>query len=95
LHFPALWCKQDFNCKQPGGGQWTSHSKGATRFGGWNSDGVKWFNELCAFLAKDHGNNGGFDIGNHKTMKMQSSETMKTTTTLIAYDEFEKAFAEV
>jgi len=29
------------------------------------------------------------------TMKMQSMETVKTTTTLVAYDELEKAFAEV
>jgi len=28
-------------------------------------------------------------------MKMQSRETIKTSTTLIAYDELEKAFAEV
>jgi len=28
-------------------------------------------------------------------MTMQSSETMRTTTTLVAYDELEKAFAEV
>ena len=29
------------------------------------------------------------------TMKMQSTETVKMTTTLVAYDELEKAFAEV
>jgi len=28
-------------------------------------------------------------------MKMQSTETVKTSTTLVAYDELEKAFAEV
>ena len=47
--------KQGFKQKQPGGGQLTSHSKGATRFGGWNADGAKRFNELCTFVAKDHG----------------------------------------
>jgi len=35
------------------------------------------------------------NIDYHNTMIMQSSETMKATTTLIAYDELEKAFAEV
>jgi len=43
--------KQGFKLKQPGGGGWTSHSKGATRFGGWNTDRVKGFNEICAFIA--------------------------------------------
>jgi len=81
--------------KQPGGGRWTSHSKGATRFGGWNAEGVKRFNELCAFVAKDREINGGFDVDYLNTMKMQSMETVKTTTTLVAYDELEKAFAEV
>jgi len=28
-------------------------------------------------------------------MKMQSTETVKTSTTLVAYDDLEKAFAEV
>jgi len=81
--------------KQPGGGQWTSHSKGATRFGGWNAEGVKRFNELCAFVAKDQEINGGFDMDYLNTMKMQSMETVKMTTTLIVYDELQKAFAEV
>ncbi len=87
--------KQGFKLKQPGGGGWTSHSKGATRFGGWNTDRVKGFNELCAFIAKDCENNGGFNIDYHNTMKMQSSEVTKTTTILVASDEHEKAFAEV
>ena len=86
---------QGYKQKQPGGGWWTSHSKGATRFGGWNADGVKRFNELCAFVAKDCENNSGFDIDYLNTMKMQTTEIVKTSTTLVAYDELEKAFAEV
>jgi len=53
--------KQGFKCKQPGGGGWTSHSKGTPRFGKWNADGVKRFNELCAFFAKNCEKNSDFE----------------------------------
>jgi len=41
----------------------------------------------------DYHNTIKFNIDYHNTIKMQSSESMKMTTTLIAYDEIEKAFA--
>jgi len=54
-----------------GVGCWTSHSQGATRFGGWNADGVKRFNQLCALIVTDHKNNGAFNIDYLTTMTTQ------------------------
>ena len=61
----------------------------------WNTDGVKWFNEQCAFVEKDLENKSGFDIDYHNIMKIQSNKATNITATLVAYDKLKKAFAEV
>jgi len=60
-----------------GGGCWTSNSQRAICFGGWNTDGVQRFNELCAVVVTDHKNNGKFDTDYLSMMTMQTKNNKK------------------
>jgi len=68
---------QSNNCTKIGGGCWTSNSQGAICFGGWNTDGVQRFNELCAVVVTDCKNNGKFNTDYLSMMTMQTKNNKK------------------
>jgi len=44
-----------------GGGRWTSDANGGTKYGGWNVDGIKRFNELCQHVKTNRTSYPAFD----------------------------------
>ena len=44
-----------------GGGRWTSDANRGTKYGGWNVDGIKQFNELCQHVKTNRTSYPAFD----------------------------------
>jgi len=77
--------------KKVGGGKYTEHAWGATRFCGWNSDGIQRFNKLCKMVQNDREHNGDDDVEFYKkklSMKKENGSKVATNT-VVAFDELD------
>jgi len=64
-------------------------------FGGWNTDSIQRFHELCAFVVTDCKNNGKFDNKYLSMMTTQTKNNKKVTTAVVAYDELDSEIMQV
>jgi len=91
-HFGLKNKQEDGNKrKKVGGGWYTKHARGATRFCGWNPAGIERFNELCKIVVNDRERNGEYDVEFYKkklSMKKENGSKVATNT-VVAYDELD------
>ncbi len=95
-------CKgMEKGCKRReiGGGHWTSDANGGTKYGGWNVEGMKQFNELCQQVKINRTLYPEFENEFLKKVTNQCNKTAPSKhlndNTIIVYDDMDDTEMEV